>query len=129
MTERGKSYQDAVQVLRGRLNNRWEGLEGEGRDEMVRILREELGFERDEANDAIDAMVQSGTLRYQRPRAETDEVTPPVLPIPAGAGAAGGGSGAAGVPIAAGVAGVGYWQIGAEESDEPGRAGQVRAGE
>jgi hypothetical protein len=124
MTERSKSYQDAVQILRSRLNNRWEGVEAEGRDEMVKILKHELGFERDQANDAIDAMIRSGVLRYHRPAAEAGEVPPPpVLPMPTGA------SGVAGVPIGTGLAGPGYWQIGPEESDEPGRAGQVRVGD
>ena len=72
MTERSKSYQDAVQILRSRLNNRWEGIEADGRDEMVKILKRELGFERDEANDTIDAMIQSGVLRYHRPAAEAN---------------------------------------------------------
>ena len=34
MTER--NYQDAVQALKSRLDGRWDGLEAEGRDEMVR---------------------------------------------------------------------------------------------
>jgi len=36
MTE--KSYQDAGEVLRDRMGERWEGDESEGRDEMVKIL-------------------------------------------------------------------------------------------
>ncbi|HEY3229618.1 MAG TPA: hypothetical protein VGJ87_10380, partial [Roseiflexaceae bacterium] len=62
MTER--SYQDAVQTLKNRLGGRWDGLEAEGRDEMVRVLKEELGYNSRQANDVIDAMVASGTLRY-----------------------------------------------------------------
>src|SRR4051812_30591625 len=64
MTER--SYQDAVQVLKDHLGSRWEGVETEGRDEMVSILKERLGYDNRAANDAIDGMIQSGTLRYHR---------------------------------------------------------------
>lgn len=128
MTEQSKSYQDAVQVLRSRLNNRWEGVEAEGRDEMVDILRSELGFERDEANDAIDAMIESGVLRYHRPTADTGE-TPavPVMPLPNSAGGVVGST--VGAPPVVPFANAGYWQIGREESDEPGRAGQIKVGD
>ena len=68
MTER--SYQDAVQVLRQRMSGRWEGLEANGRDEMVRILKEDLGYDSARANDVIDAMIESGTLRYYSAGAE-----------------------------------------------------------
>jgi hypothetical protein len=131
MTER--SYQDAVQVLKDRLGSRWEGVETEGRDEMVSILKDQLGYDSRTANDAIDAMIASGTLRYHRNVERTGEVVPPVAPVgTGGAGAGSGTSGAtglAGVPLAAGVAATaGHWQIGAGEggeNDAPGRAGQV----
>src|SRR5690349_180473 len=64
MTER--SYQDAVQVLMDRMGGRWEGVEAEGRGEMVSILKEQLGYDSKAANDAIDAMIESGTLHYHR---------------------------------------------------------------
>jgi len=120
MTER--SYQDAVQVLKDRLGGRWEGVEAEGRHEMVSILKEQLGYDSRAANDAIDEMIQSGTLRYHRNVERTGEAVPPIAPVS-------GGGGLAGVPLAAGeIATAGHWQIGpgeGGESDAPGRAGQV----
>ena len=122
MTER--SYQDAVQVLENRLGGRWEGIETEGRAEMSKILRDELGFDRRTADDAIEAMIQSGTLHYHRLGDAGRDVVPP-----AGEGAVSGvpaAGGMAGIPIAAGVAtNAGYWQIGSGETDTLGRAGQV----
>jgi hypothetical protein len=124
MTER--SYQDAVQVLKDRLGGRWEGVETEGRDEMVSILKDQLGYDSRTANDTIDAMIQSGTLRYHRNVERTGADVAPVAPV--GGGVVSGG-GIGNVPLAAGVvASAGYWQIGAGEggeSDAPGRAGQV----
>jgi hypothetical protein len=133
MTER--SYQDAVQVLKDRLGSRWEGVETEGRDEMVSILKDQLGYDSGRANDAIDAMIESGTLRYHRNTARVDNdveradaVDPvvPVAPIAAGVPSGGGGIGAA--PLAGAVAFAGHWQIGSGEegeADPPGRKGQV----
>jgi hypothetical protein len=136
MTER--SYQDAVQVLKDRLGARWEGLETEGRDEMVSILKQQLGFDNRAANDAIDEMIQSGTLRYHRDvagdverAAESDvERTAdgilPVAPVAAGVPSGGGGLGA--VPLAGTIANPGHWQIGPGEGGESeiiGRKGQV----
>src|SRR5689334_5182672 len=124
MTER--SYQDAVQVLKDHLGGQWQGVETEGRSEMARILRDELGYDRRTADEAIDAMIQSGTLRYHRRSAEDgDNVAPPaVAPIGMGAST----SGTSGVPLAPGViADTGHWEIGAGnvvESDELGRKGQ-----
>ena len=128
MTER--NYQDAVQVLKDRLGGRWEGVETEGRDKMVAILKDQLGYDSRAANDAIDAMIQSGTLRYHRNVERTGEDVAPVAPVtPVTGGVASGGGGVGGVPLAAGVVVVpGHWQIGSGEggeSDTPGRAGQV----
>ena len=128
MTER--SYQDAVQVLKDRLGSQWEGVETEGRDEMESILRDQLGYDRRTAKDAIEAMIQSGTLRYHRNAERTGEGVTPVAPAaPVAGGVASGGGGVGGVPLAAGVVGVaGHWQIGSGEggeNDAPGRAGQV----
>src|SRR5690242_5916349 len=81
MTER--SYEQAVQVLRNRLGGRWSGVETEGRDEMVDILKHELGYGDREANDTIDAMVESGTLRYNRGEGAG---AAPVPPVPVGTG-------------------------------------------
>jgi hypothetical protein len=132
MTER--SYEDAVQALKRRFGGRWEGLEADGRDEMVDVLEDELGFDHGAANDVIDAMIQSGQLRYHRPgddAASAGEVAP-VVPAPAGTGAttssaSGGFAGTPIIPVAA-HAGPGHWQIGREEGESgaaPGRAGQV----
>ena len=114
MTER--SYQDAVQVLRQRMSGRWEGLEANGRDEMLRILKEDLGYDSARANDVIDAMIESGTLRYYSAGAE-----PVVLPgAPVGTSASGGPV----TPVPVAPAG-GYWQIGEGAAGESGRKGQV----
>jgi hypothetical protein len=123
MTER--SFQDAVQVLKEQLGGRWEGVETEGRDEMVRILKDRLGYDNRAANDAIDAMIQSGTLRYHRNVERTAEGKdiPPVAPVAGGVPSGGGGLGA--VPLAGVVAVPGHWEIGPGESDELGRKGQV----
>jgi hypothetical protein len=99
----------------------------------VSVLKDKLGYDSRTANDAIDAMIESGTLRYHRSAERTGDVVPPVAPVgTGGAGVAGGTSGATGfggVPLAAGVAAnAGHWQIGSGEggeSDAPGRAGQV----
>jgi hypothetical protein len=114
MTE--QSYQDAVQVLQQRMNAQWEGLEADGRAEMVRILKEELGYDSAQANDVIDAMIESGTLRYRGAIAE-----PVALPgTPVGTGVSGGP--VPPVPIAPGA---GYWQIGEGVNESTGRKGQV----
>jgi hypothetical protein len=126
MTE--KSYQDAVQVLKDRLGGRWEGMEANGRDEMVGILKEQLGYDSRAANDAIDAMIASGVLRYHSNVVErpNDDATP-LIPVAGGMSPTLPASGGlTGVPIAPAVlTGAGYWQIGRDEGDEPGRAGQV----
>ena len=124
MTER--SYQDAVQVLKDRLGSRWEGVETEGRDEMAAILKDQLGFDNRAANDAIDEMIQSGTLRYHRNVERSGEEIPPVAPIAGGVPSGGGGIGA--VPLAGVIANPGHWQIGpgeGGENDALGRKGQV----
>jgi hypothetical protein len=145
MTER--SYQDAVQVLKDRMGGRWEGVEAEGRNEMVSILKEQLGYDSRAANDAIDAMIEEGTLHYHRGADRTDverddvdrsadaDVVSPVVPVAigtAGAGstASGGtpGGGLAAVPLATGAISGGYWQIGStvtEVTGVIGRKGQV----
>lgn len=122
MTE--KSYQDAVQVLRSHMNSRWVGLEDEGRDEMVEVLKDELGYDDDQANDTIDALAASGILRYHRPGADLGDVVPVPLSPGGVAGTATGGYATA--PFVQGEpAGSGYWQIGPQDEDTPGRLGQV----
>jgi hypothetical protein len=126
-----KSYQDAVQALKAQLGGQWNGEEIGGRDDMVKILKDKLGYDSTAANDAIDAMIAAGTLRYHRAReVGGDEVVPaPIGPTGegtvAGIPAAGGFSG---MPVAPGlIPGMGYWQIGEDQGDvPPGRAGQVQ---
>jgi hypothetical protein len=124
MTER--SYQDAVQLLKDRLGARWDGAETEGRDQMVSILKDQLGYDSRAANEAIDGMIESGTLRYHRDTARTGDVILPAAPV---AGAVpSGGTGMGAVPVAGMVAAPGHWQIGpgeGGESDALGRKGQV----
>ena len=127
MTER--SYQEAVQVLRERLGTQLAGAELEGRGEMKHILKRELNYSDQEADDAIDAMLASGQLRYQRPGGVAATVV--ALPAAAATGEAISSApeltGLASVPAASALAtAVGSWQIGGDESDEPGRMGQVR---
>jgi len=122
------SFQDVVQVLRARLGSRWVGREGEGRSVMVKILKDELGYD-SSAGAEIDALVQAGTLRYHRPSAgqqgqvsssSAGEEQVPITGLPTGGGTL------AGAPLPSGdLANTGYWQIGPDEDDTPGRAGQV----
>ena len=130
MTER--SYQDAVQVLRNRMGGRWEGLEGDGRDEMVRVLKQELGYDGDQADSAIDAMLRTGQIQYQQ-YGDADDVRDSAEPAPAapsitGPQASAGAGGLPGAPVRSGEAfGPGFWEIGREGGDAPsGRAGQVQ---
>jgi hypothetical protein len=120
MTE--KSYQEDVQVLRERLGTHLAGAELEGRDEMKRVLKRELNYSDQEADDAINAM-----LRYRVP----GSVAGTIVALPAAA------TGEAmlsapeparfvSLPTASAQAtALAGWQIGRDESDEPGRMGQV----
>jgi hypothetical protein len=124
MTE--QSYEDAVQVLRARMGGRWEGLEGDGRDEMVRVLKQELGYDDDQAKSAIDAMLRTGQLQYHHyddaaDRTDTSEPDP-ASPVLAGPQATNTNMPAA--PVRSGEAfKPGFWEIG---RDAPtGRGGQV----
>lgn len=128
------NYQQAVQVLQDRLGTRWEGSEAAGRGEMVRVLKNELGCDNREANDTLEAMIKAGVLRYQRPKIGNPDGTAdepagagPELAAPGSTGQAGAPTiaGFAGAPAAAALAGIGYWQIGRETSEAPGRKGQV----
>jgi hypothetical protein len=115
MTER--SYQDAVQLLQDHLGAAWVGVEAEGRDEMVRILREQLGYSDSEANDAIDAMIESGTLRYQ-----ADGETAGAVAAPTTIGTAGSAVTPTPAPL---IVRTGHWQIGGGVVESSGRKGQV----
>ena len=115
MTER--SYQDAVQVLKDRLGGTWLGVEAEGRDEMVRVLEEDLGYSHSEASDAIDAMIESGTLRYQ-----ADAETGGAVVAPPTFGTAGSSTTPTPAPL---IVRTGHWQIGSGVVESSGRKGQV----
>ncbi len=126
MTE--KSYQEAVQVLRERLGTHLAGAELEGRDEMKRVLKRELNYSDQEADDAINAMLSSGQLRYRG----LGSVAGTIVALPAAAATGEAMSSApeparfASLPTASAQAtAVAGWQIGRDESDEPGRIGQV----
>ena len=104
-------------MLRDRMGERWEGDESEGRDEMVKILQAEPGYDRTTAIDTITAMIKSGRLRYHSP-------VKPVVPVVSPGGVPAPLTGAP-APIAP-VFALGHWQIGDEAGDESaGRAGQV----
>jgi hypothetical protein len=124
------TYEDAVRVLRNRIGARWEGFESDGRDEMERTLRNELGYTAEQSRDAIDAMIRMGTLRYQHSESAVDPDVPPVIPT-TGAGMSAGNSaaapsGATAIPAVA-LTAAGYWSIGSDTDDEePGRKGQVK---
>ena len=116
MTER--SYQDAVQVLKDRMSGTWEGTEVDGRDEMERILKEELGYDDDQADDTIDAMIESGALRYHA------AAEPGVVPVPP-VGVASGGTTTTPLPAPVAIARPGYWEIGGGVVESSSRKGQV----
>ena len=124
-------YQQAVQALINHFGGRWEGLEAGGRDEMERILRDELGYDRRLAHETIDTMIETGTLRYYREARHAGHVpgnvddTPiavPAAPVGTGVTATTGFGGV--IPVSGAVEG--YWEIGHDLDDTPGRAGQVR---
>ena len=110
-------YQDAVQILRDRIGTRWEGSQDEGRDEMVKILRSQPGFDSNTADDTIDALIESGKLHYHSTFEPAVPIASPgAIPSPLAGSPA---------PVAP-VGTLGYWQIGDEETDDvPGRAGQI----
>ena len=115
MTER--SFQDAVQVLKEHLGATWEGAEVEGRDEMERVLQEQLGFSDHEASDAIDAMIESGTLRYH-----AHSEVGGAVPAPVAVGTAGSTPTPTPAPL---VVPTGHWQIGGGVVESSSRKGQV----
>ena len=124
MTER--DYEDAVQVLRRRMGARWDGLEPDGRDEMARVLTQELGYDRAAGRDAIDVMLRNGQLRYHRGDGEgdTEQIAgddPEIIAMSPNA------SGTSGIPGAGFEPDRGYWSIGeGDEGGWSGRHGQVR---
>jgi len=122
------TFGEAIQVLRNRMNGRWEGLEADGRDEMEQVLHDELGYTKAQSREMIDELIEAGQIRYRhaRPGAEDAGVPPlPVVPV-TGLGVGAGGT----APVAAMAISPGYWQIGSDsdagDDDNWGRpAGQV----
>ena len=123
MTER--SYEDAVQVLQRRIGAQWDGLELDGRAEMAKILKHELGYDQRTAEDAIAAMIQSGQLRYHRAGASggtSEVIDDSAKPIAMSPNA----TGTPGLPGAGFEPEQGPWAIVAEnDTDWEGRAGQA----
>lgn len=129
------SYEQAVQVLKERLGDQWEASEADGRAGLARELREGLGIPQGVADDLVDALVESGQLRYVREQAIGGGMGAVIPGAPAaGMGGSPTGSGTGGTP---GVPAVpvalapGYWQIGSGSGSERGagtriaREGQV----
>jgi hypothetical protein len=126
-----KSYERAVQLLKERIGSRWEGADVDGRKEMAEVLERHMGVSRGDADDLIDALVDSGELRYHR-EGLADGV-PGVLPAAPTTGVGGspvgtGTSGAAGAPVVPLAITPGYWQIGSGGS-EGGAEPLVREGQ
>ena len=123
------NYQQAMQVLQDRIGMRWDGVEIDGRHEMARVLKSELGLDNRQANEALDAMIKAGTLRYHHGSSDPNDPARavPELAAPGSSGQAGAPTiaGFAGASAAAPLAGIGYWQIGRELNEEIGRKGQV----
>jgi hypothetical protein len=101
---------EAIRVLRERMGAHWGGEVEAGRTEMVRILRDELGYDKQRATAVIDILIQLGRVRYHL--AGEASGTPRVIPV----GPAGWGSGmTSGMSGPGTAAGRGYWQVGHQE--------------
>ncbi len=117
-------YQEAVQLLINHLGRQRYGLEADGRDEMERLLRDGLGYDSQQANETIDAMISAGTLRYHT-SAETGGA--PLIPTAASAAIGSVNAKMSGAAPGEPDETSGYWQIGHEAGEGPGRAGQVQS--
>lgn len=123
-----KSFEQAVQVLKQQIGGQWAGAEEDGRGEMTRILKNELGYTSAEADNALAEMIRSGQLRYYHHAAgsgaETDTSAYAAEGQKAGMAVATS-SGLPPVPVSMDLRS-GYWEIGSGEGDElAGRRGQV----
>jgi hypothetical protein len=98
----------ALQVLRDRMGNRWAGRERAGRMEMVQVLQEALGYDKQQANAAIDSLIHMDRLRYH-PAGDKPSEAGGRAPALIGLGGGSGGTPGAGLAVS-----VGYWQIGPE---------------
>ena len=105
-----ESLQTALQALRDRMGDRWDGREDAGRAHMVRVLQQTLGYNSHQANTVIEALIHMDRLRYHH-YARGEEQASPGQAVPAfmGPGAAGSGVASAALPV-----GGGYWMIGPE---------------
>jgi hypothetical protein len=126
------SYEHAVQVLKDRIGTRWEGVEADGRGELVDALEHELNISRGDADALIDELIAAGELTYHRASVNDEGVADVIPAIPA-AGLGGvpmGGTtgGTGGIPAVPALISAGYWQIGSGTS-ERGAEGLVRGGQ
>lgn len=121
-----KSYAKAIAILQERLGDQWQATEAHGSEEMQRILQRELHYSRQEAETAVKTLIKTGALRYRREVGRSAAGEGRIAPA-SQSGAAGFGlgsvSGTGGVPDQ--PIGLGYWQIGHEESEAHGRKGQI----
>lgn len=87
-----ESLVQAFDALHEHLGTRWVGTEAQGRTEMVKVLKDELGYDKQRVNTTIETMVNTGLLRYHLLNEETSgTVANPAITL-----------------------GLGYWQIGRE---------------
>lgn len=116
-------YGAAVQALRNHMGPGYQGTEADGRDQMVSILKQELGYSDAQAHDVIEAMVRSGRLRYRSGAA--GEAAAPTAQVGADGAAFTTGSSWVGSPGPVAPE-AGYWYIGDDEGEAPERKGQVQ---
>lgn len=111
------SMEEVVRVLQNRIGMRYEGIEADGRDEMVRALKKEFNLGGAEADDIIDGLIRAGTIRYEVRDGEgvaenaVGAEVPPIIPAPM-LGTGGSGMAAPAIPLAPAA---GHWRIGNEE--------------
>ena len=120
MTEQHEERSDSVvDILRRRLGTRHQsGLE-EGREDIVRVLRDELSMEHDQAEGLVSRLIDAGQIRYvtaaehdaeldpdvqydeHTDRAYQDDVVPPAVVPPVGMAGMNTGTGMPPMPIVA----------------------------
>lgn len=64
MTERQSDAMDVVEILRSRLGNTYHASIDGGRDEIVRVIADELHVGRDEAGEILRRQLDAGRIRY-----------------------------------------------------------------
>jgi len=109
-------YEHAVQVLKDRIGARWEGVEADGRSELVDALEHELNISRGDADALIDELIAAGELTYHRASVADEGVADVIPAIPAagmgGVPMGGTAGGTGGIPAVPALINAGYWQIG-----------------